>query len=103
MERDCNSREPQRTIYPGRMSAIEDWARAEKQKRSPPRMLPNARARKDVNTAAEISKMLLYSSDFGATMSWRKPSKHPSINAIGMSIRRPWNASNYQRTFSSCA
>ena len=47
-----------RTIYPGRMRAMADWASAEKQKSSPLRMEPNARARKLVRTAAVISKIL---------------------------------------------
>jgi hypothetical protein len=76
------------------MRAIDDCANAEKQKRSPPRIDPKARARKEVSTAADISKTLLYRSDFGATMSCRKPSKHPRMKAIGRSIRRPSNALN---------
>jgi hypothetical protein len=41
------------------MRAMEDWAKAEKQKISPPRIEPKARARNEVSTAADISKTLL--------------------------------------------
>jgi hypothetical protein len=40
-------------------------------------MEPKARAKKDVITAAEISKTLLYRSDFGAAMSCKKPRMQP--------------------------
>lgn len=89
---DCSSRDPQSTIYPGKIRAIADWDRAEKQKRFPPLIEPKALARKDVKTAAEISKTLLYRGDFGATISWRKPKRQPRNHAIGRSIKRPSNA-----------
>jgi hypothetical protein len=56
---DCSSREPQSTIYPGKMSAIADWERAEKQNRFPPLIEPKALAKNEVKTAALISKTLL--------------------------------------------
>jgi len=71
---------------------MEDCARAEKQKRLPLLMDPNARAKNEVKTAAEISKTLLYKSDFGATISWRKPRMQPKRYATGRSIRRASNA-----------
>jgi hypothetical protein len=58
-DRDCNSSELQSTMYPGRIRAIDDWARAEKQKVLPLLIEPKARARKEVRTAADISKTLL--------------------------------------------
>jgi hypothetical protein len=58
-DRDCSSREPQSTTYPGKMRAIADWDSAEKQNKFPPLIEPKARARKDVKTAADISKTLL--------------------------------------------
>jgi hypothetical protein len=75
---------------------MDDWANAEKQKMLPPLMEPKARARKEVNTAADISKTLLYRSDLGATISWRKPRMHPRKKAIGKSIKRPSKASKGQ-------
>ena len=56
---DCNSREPQSTTYPGKMRAMADWERAEKQKRFPSLIDPKALARNEVKTAALISKTLL--------------------------------------------
>jgi len=88
IERDCNSSDAQRTKYPGRMRAMEDWARAEKQNSCPPLMDPNARARNEVKTEAETSNTLLYSSDLGATISWRKPRRQPRMKAIGRSMSR---------------
>jgi len=59
IERDCSSSDAQRTKYPGRMRAMADCARAEKQNKSPPLIDPNARARNEVRTAAETSNTLL--------------------------------------------
>jgi hypothetical protein len=81
-------------MYPGNINAIEDCANAEKQKRFPPLRLPKSLARKDVKTAAEISKTLLYKSDLGATINWRNPRIDPRRNAIGKSISRPSNAAS---------
>lgn len=88
IERDCNSSDAHSTKYPGSIRAIEDWARAEKQKISPPLIEPKARARNEVRTAAETSNTLLYSSDLGATINCRKPRRHPRMKAIGRSMRR---------------
>lgn len=42
--------------HPGRISAMPACARAEKQNKLPPRIEPNARARKDITMEATISK-----------------------------------------------
>lgn len=61
---------------------------AEKQNKFPPRIDPNARARKLVSTAADISNTFEYRSDLGATISCRMPSSDPSAKMSGRSISR---------------
>src|SRR3954463_10366993 len=88
--RDWSSRLAQSTVYPGKMRAMADCARAEKQKRGSPwnLMLPKARARKEVSTAAEISNTLEYNLDLGDRINCSIPRRQPSRKATGISIGR---------------
>lgn len=76
------------TIYPGRIKAMADCAKAEKQKSSPFLIEPNARARKLLRTVAQISKRLAYVFDMGVRTSCMKPTREPRMKAIGISIGR---------------
>ena len=67
---------------------MDDWANAEKQNKRPPWMEPKARARKLVKTAAEISKMLEYNADRGASISCMMPKREPRKKAMGRSMGR---------------
>jgi hypothetical protein len=53
-----SSKLAQRTMYPGRIKAIDACARDEKQNSEPFCSEPNTRARNEVATAAVISKTL---------------------------------------------
>lgn len=55
-------------------------------------MLPNALARKEVSTAAEISNTFEYRFERGDKTSCRMPRRHPSRKAIGRSIGRALKA-----------
>ena len=88
MARDCSSSAELSTSQPGRIIAMALCAMAEKQNKLPPLILPKARARALIRIVAEISKTVLYVLESGETTNCRKPSKQPSANMMGMSIRR---------------
>lgn len=76
-------------VQPGRMSAIPDCARAEKQKSDPPMTEPNTLAMNDIRIAAVTSKIFEKSWFAGARMRCRRPSKQPMKKAMGRSMKRP--------------
>src|SRR5271155_2331834 len=97
---DCNSSDPHRMVYPGKMRAMDDCAIALKQKIFSPliEMLPNALAMKLVNIATTTSKTCENSLDLGVKNSWKNPRRIPSPKLIGQSIGRASNAKGPTQT-----